>query len=76
MGSDPSSNIVLQGTGVYPEHCKIENSNGVVTLYPITGDTLIDGIKVDTPSRLSQGNYNQICMICFLFLICIIKKKQ
>ncbi|XP_077283657.1 uncharacterized protein LOC143909520 [Arctopsyche grandis] len=58
LGSDPSSNIILPGTGVHNEHCKIENSNGVVTLYPIVGDTFIDGIKVETPTRLSQG-----CMI-------------
>ncbi|XP_060808022.1 uncharacterized protein LOC106130419 isoform X2 [Amyelois transitella] len=56
IGSDPTCDIYVVGTGVSPIHCRVENSHGVVTLYPISGSTLLDGLAVDKPTRLSQGS--------------------
>lgn len=60
IGSDPTCDIYVVGTGVASVHCRVENSHGVVTLYPISGSTLLDGLPVDKPTRLSQGklSYN------------------
>lgn len=51
--------VVVQGTGVEPIHCYIENINGVVSLYPLGEMTSVDGLPVATPTRLTQGS-----MIC------------
>ncbi|PSN35499.1 hypothetical protein C0J52_25377 [Blattella germanica] len=59
IGAARDADIVLQGTGVEPLHCHIENSNGVVTLYPLAEMTSVDGLKVTIPTRLTQG-----CMLC------------
>ncbi|XP_059045871.1 uncharacterized protein LOC131841569 [Achroia grisella] len=56
IGSDPTCDIYVVGTGVASVHCRVENSHGVVTLYPISGSTLLDGLPVDKPTRLSQGS--------------------
>lgn len=45
----------MAGTGVEPVHCTIENNNGVVTLYPINGNTFVDGVSINSPVRLAQG---------------------
>ena len=55
IGSAREADIALQGTGVEPLHCHIENSNGVVTLYPLAEMTSVDGLKVTIPTRLTQG---------------------
>lgn len=55
IGSDPTCDIYVVGTGVANVHCRVENSHGVVTLYPISGTTLLDGLPVEKPTRLSQG---------------------
>ncbi|GBP26842.1 Pleckstrin homology-like domain family B member 1 [Eumeta japonica] len=55
IGTDPTCDIHVVGTGVSNLHCRVENSHGVVTLYPINGSTLLDGLPVDKPTRLSQG---------------------
>lgn len=47
--------VVVQGTGVEPIHCYIENINGVVSLYPLGEMTSVDGLPVATPTRLTQG---------------------
>uniref|UniRef100_A0A8D0GAI8 FHA domain-containing protein n=1 Tax=Sphenodon punctatus TaxID=8508 RepID=A0A8D0GAI8_SPHPU len=52
-------NIVLQGAGVAPEHCYIENVRGTLTLHPCRNPCTIDGLSVTRPTRLTQG-----CMIC------------
>lgn len=57
IGSDPTCDIYVVGTGVSSVHCRVENSHGVVTLYPLSGSTLLDGLPVDKPTRLSQGVY-------------------
>lgn len=56
IGSDPTCDIYVLGTGVASVHCRVENSHGVVTLYPLSGSTLLDGLPVDKPTRLSQGS--------------------
>nr|XP_034837706.1 pleckstrin homology-like domain family B member 1 [Maniola hyperantus] len=56
IGSDPTCDIYVVGTGVANVHCRVENSHGVVTLYPTSGTTLLDGLPVDKPTRLSQGS--------------------
>ncbi|XP_019753738.1 pleckstrin homology-like domain family B member 1 isoform X4 [Dendroctonus ponderosae] len=55
LGSGSGVDIPVQGTGVSPLHCHIENSEGVVTLYPLSDNLSIDGLKVQGPTRLSQG---------------------
>lgn len=55
IGSDPTCDIYVVGTGVASVHCRVENSHGVVTLYPVAGTTLLDTLPVDKPTRLSQG---------------------
>ncbi|XP_050680201.1 pleckstrin homology-like domain family B member 2 isoform X1 [Leptidea sinapis] len=56
IGSDPTCDIYVVGTGVASVHCRVENSHGVVTLYPVSGTTLLDGLTVDKATRLSQGS--------------------
>ncbi|CAB3245157.1 unnamed protein product [Arctia plantaginis] len=56
IGSDPTCDIYVVGTGVASIHCRVENSHGVVTLYPLSGSTLLDGLPVEKATRLSQGS--------------------
>ncbi|XP_045412303.1 pleckstrin homology-like domain family B member 1 isoform X4 [Lemur catta] len=51
--------ISLQGPGLAPEHCYIENLRGTLTLYPCGNTCTIDGLPVRQPTRLTQG-----CMLC------------
>ncbi|XP_076432232.1 pleckstrin homology-like domain family B member 1 isoform X13 [Peromyscus maniculatus bairdii] len=51
--------ISLQGPGLAPEHCYIENLRGTLTLYPCGNVCTIDGLPVRQPTRLTQG-----CMLC------------
>ncbi|XP_078288937.1 pleckstrin homology-like domain family B member 1 isoform X4 [Panthera onca] len=51
--------ISLQGPGLAPEHCYIENLRGTLTLYPCGNACSIDGLPVRQPTRLTQG-----CMLC------------
>ncbi|XP_025049618.1 uncharacterized protein LOC102384484, partial [Alligator sinensis] len=51
--------IVLQGPGLAPEHCFIENLRGTLTLHPCGHACAIDGVSVRRPTHLTQG-----CMIC------------
>lgn len=59
LGSGIGVDIPVQGTGVSPLHCQIENSEGVVTLYPLSENLSVDGVPVTTPTRLSQGKMQQ-----------------
>ncbi|XP_078785702.1 pleckstrin homology-like domain family B member 1 isoform X13 [Oryzias latipes] len=52
--------INIQGPGVAPQHCFIENRGGVITLHPCGNLCSIDGLQIRQPSRLTQG-----CMLCF-----------
>lgn len=56
LGTSLDVDIVLQGTGVQPKHCIIENNANVVTLYPLAEMTTVDGLQVSSPIRLRQGN--------------------
>ncbi|XP_034864966.1 pleckstrin homology-like domain family B member 1 isoform X4 [Mirounga leonina] len=51
--------ISLQGPGLAPEHCYIENVRGTLTLYPCGNICSIDGLPARQPTRLTQG-----CMLC------------
>lgn len=57
LGSGPGVDIPVQGTGVLPLHCHIENSEGIVTIYPLSENLSIDGVRANGPTRLSQGKY-------------------
>lgn len=57
LGSGPGVDIPVQGTGVLPLHCHIENNEGVVTLHPIAGNSSVDGIHITASTRLTQGTY-------------------
>lgn len=57
IGSGRDVDITVQGTGVEPLHCHIDNANGVVTLHPIAEMTSVDGLKVTSATRLTQGQY-------------------
>ncbi|NXA42890.1 PHLB1 protein, partial [Eudromia elegans] len=54
-----SGDIVLQGPGLAPQHCYIENAQGSLTLHPCGNACAIDGVQLLRPTRLTQG-----CMIC------------
>ncbi|XP_038023545.2 pleckstrin homology-like domain family B member 1 isoform X16 [Anas platyrhynchos] len=54
-----AKDIVLQGPGLAPEHCYIENTRGTLTLHPCGNACAIDGVKIQRPTRLTQG-----CTIC------------
>lgn len=58
IGSE-AKDITLQGPGLAPEHCYIENLQGTLTLYPCGNACAIDGLPVRQPTRLTQG-----CMLC------------
>ncbi|XP_068274554.1 pleckstrin homology-like domain family B member 1 isoform X18 [Nyctibius grandis] len=51
--------IVLQGPGLAPQHCYIENARGTLTLHPCGNACAIDGVPLRRPTRLTQG-----CTIC------------
>ncbi|XP_072302410.1 pleckstrin homology-like domain family B member 1 isoform X10 [Eucyclogobius newberryi] len=54
------TDIHLQGPGITPQHCYIENQGGAITLYPCGHQCSVDGLRVTSPFRLTQG-----CMLCF-----------
>lgn len=59
MIGSAARDISLQGPGLAPEHCYIENLRGTLTLYPCGNACTIDGLPVRQPTRLTQG-----CMLC------------
>ncbi|XP_032390354.1 pleckstrin homology-like domain family B member 1 isoform X3 [Etheostoma spectabile] len=59
LGSE-KTDIPLQGHGIAPQHCYIENQAGSITLYPCGNQCSVDGLPVTKPYRLTQG-----CMLCF-----------
>ncbi|XP_038145047.1 pleckstrin homology-like domain family B member 1 isoform X10 [Cyprinodon tularosa] len=59
LGSD-GTDIPLQGPGITPQHCYIENQAGNITLYPCGNQCSVDGLPITKPYRLTQG-----CMLCF-----------
>ncbi|XP_053819294.1 pleckstrin homology-like domain family B member 1 isoform X3 [Vidua chalybeata] len=54
-----ATDIVLQGPGLAPQHCYIENVRGTLTLHPCGNACAIDGVLLQRPTHLSQG-----CTIC------------
>lgn len=65
--------VMVQGTGVEPIHCYIENVDGIVTLYPLGEMTSVDGQPVATPARLTQGmralSIDTLCSVFQEYLI-------
>ncbi|RVE64475.1 hypothetical protein OJAV_G00126310 [Oryzias javanicus] len=53
LGHGPTD-INIQGPGVAPQHCYIENRCGVITLHPCGNLCSIDGLQIKQPSRLRQ----------------------
>ncbi|XP_036253436.1 pleckstrin homology-like domain family B member 1 isoform X2 [Molothrus ater] len=53
------TDIVLQGAGLAPQHCYIENVRGTLTLHPCGNACAIDGVPLQRPTHLTQG-----CTIC------------
>ncbi|NWY68201.1 PHLB1 protein, partial [Erithacus rubecula] len=54
-----ATDIVLQGAGLAPQHCYIENVRGTLTLHPCGNTCAIDGVLLQRPMHLTQG-----CTIC------------
>ncbi|NWI74265.1 PHLB1 protein, partial [Dryoscopus gambensis] len=54
-----ATDIVLQGPGLVPQHCYIENVRGTLTLHPCGNACAIDGVPLQRPMHLTQG-----CTIC------------
>ncbi|XP_030361485.1 pleckstrin homology-like domain family B member 1 isoform X8 [Strigops habroptila] len=54
-----TTDIILQGPGLAPQHCYIENAAGMLTLHPCGNACAIDGVPLRRPMRLTQG-----CTIC------------
>ncbi|NWX37727.1 PHLB1 protein, partial [Notiomystis cincta] len=54
-----ATDIILQGPGLAPQHCYIENVRGTLTLHPCGNACAIDGTPLQRPTHLSQG-----CTIC------------
>lgn len=55
MIGSAAKDMVLQGPGLAPEHCYIENLRGTLTLYPCGNACTVDGLPVRRPTRLTQG---------------------
>ncbi|XP_059723386.1 pleckstrin homology-like domain family B member 1 isoform X11 [Haemorhous mexicanus] len=53
------TDIVLQGPGLAPQHCYIENVRGTLTLHPCGNACAIDSVPLQRPMHLTQG-----CTIC------------
>ncbi|XP_069002696.1 pleckstrin homology-like domain family B member 1 isoform X3 [Embiotoca jacksoni] len=59
LGSE-ETDIPLQGPGIAPNHCYIENQAGSIILYPCGNQCSVDGLLITKAFRLTQG-----CMLCF-----------
>ncbi|XP_061595888.1 pleckstrin homology-like domain family B member 1 isoform X9 [Cololabis saira] len=59
LGSE-TTDIPLQGPGIAPQHCYIDNQAGSITLHPCGNQCSVDGCAISKPYRLTQG-----CMLCF-----------
>ncbi|NWZ94866.1 PHLB1 protein, partial [Nesospiza acunhae] len=53
------TDIILQGAGLAPQHCYIENVRGTLTLHPCGNACAVDGVPLQRPTHLTQG-----CTIC------------
>ena len=56
---DPStaSEIRLNGSKIFKDHCTFENVDGLVTLVPRDGAAImVNGLRIDKPARLRSGN--------------------
>ena len=56
---DPNttSEIRLNGSKIYPDHCAFENVDGLVTLVPKDGAAImVNGLRLEKPKRLRSGD--------------------
>ena len=50
------ANIKLSGSNILPEHCRFDNTDNVVTLYPCEGAlVMVNGLRLNEPKRLRSG---------------------
>ncbi|XP_049531776.1 kinesin-like protein Klp98A [Anopheles darlingi] len=60
IGTDEASqpqDIILNGIGIAPEHCRIVLSNGNATIYPNPNATcLLNACIIEVPTAISQGD--------------------
>jgi kinesin family member 1 len=50
------ANIKLSGSNILEEHCRFENTDNVVTLYPCEGAlVMVNGLRLSEPKRLRSG---------------------
>lgn len=54
--------IVIRGAGLQDQHAYIINHDDIVTLYPLAELTSVDGIRINKPTRLSQGGLKLLTM--------------
>ena len=54
--------IVVRGAGMQDQHAYIINNDDIVTLYPLSELTSVDGLRISKPTRLSQGWFT-ICHV-------------
>lgn len=57
LGCGEGVDITVEGTGVEPRHCVVENKAGVVTLTPLAQMTAVDGVPLSGSTRLTQGEF-------------------
>lgn len=55
LGCGEGVDITVEGTGVEPRHCIVENAAGIVTLTPLGQQISVDGVPVSASTRLTQG---------------------
>src|SRR5271170_4374211 len=50
------ANIKLSGANILQEHCRFDNTDNVITLYPSEGAlVMVNGLRVNEPKRLRTG---------------------
>lgn len=53
---ESEANIKLSGANILTEHCRFENTDNVVTLYPCDGAlVMVNGLRLSEPKRLRSG---------------------
>lgn len=52
--------IVVAGTDVQPEHCKVEYKRNKAVLHPLKGDCRVNHSRLRRPTKLSQGDLVQL----------------
>lgn len=54
--AESDANIKLSGANILRNHCRFENTDNVVTLYPLDGAlVMVNGLRLTEPKRLRSG---------------------